>query len=59
MREQTVNPYWHLTPEELTRYQAKSLDAEREELEHKRRIAAEEALAKGYVPQNSIITLSK
>jgi hypothetical protein len=59
MREQTVNPYWHLTPEELTRYQAKSLNAEREELEHKRRIAAEEALAKGYVPQNYIITLSK
>ncbi len=51
MREQTGNPYWHLTPEELVRYQLKSLNAERQEQEHKLRIAAEEALAKGYVPQ--------
>jgi len=51
MREQTGNPYWHLTPEELQRYQPRSLNVEREEQEHKLRIAAEEALAKGYVAQ--------
>ena len=49
MREQTGNPYWHLTPTQLHRYQPKSLNAEKEELEHRRRIAAEEAAAKGYV----------
>lgn len=50
MREQTGNPYWHLTPEQLQRYEPKSVNAAREEEEHKRRIEAEEALAKGYVP---------
>lgn len=48
MREQTGNPYWHLTPTQLERYEPKSLNAEREQLEHKRRIASEEAAAKGY-----------
>ncbi len=50
MREQTGNPYWHLTPEQLKRYETKSINAARAEEEHKRRIQAEEALAKGYVP---------
>ncbi len=48
MREQTGNPYWHLTPTQLQRYQQKSLNVQKEELEHKKRIAAEEAAAKGY-----------
>jgi len=51
MRKQTGNPYWHLTPEQLQRYQPKSLNEQREEIEHRKRIAEQEALAKGYVPE--------
>jgi hypothetical protein len=51
MREQTGNPYWHLTPEQLQRYQPKSLNEQQEEIEHRKRIAEQEALAKGYVPE--------
>jgi len=51
MREQTGNPYWHLTPEQLQRYQPMSLNAQREEQEHRSRIAEQERLAKGYVPK--------
>jgi hypothetical protein len=48
MREQTGNPYWHLTPKQIERYTPLSLNAERELSEHKKRIAQEELLAKGY-----------
>jgi predicted lipid carrier protein YhbT len=48
MREQTGNPYWHLTPKQLERYKPRSLNAAAEESEHKKRIEQEEALAKGY-----------
>ena len=48
MREQTGNPYWHLTPKQIERYTSKSLNAKREEQEHRDRIAAEEARAKAY-----------
>lgn len=48
MREQTGNPYWHLTPKQIERYTPKSLNAKREEQEHRDRIAAEEARAKAY-----------
>ena len=48
MREQTGNPYWHLTPKQIERYTPRSLNAERELDEHKKRIAQEELLAKGY-----------
>ena len=48
MREQTGNPYWHLTPKRIERYTPRSLNAERELGEHKKRIAQEELLAKGY-----------
>jgi predicted lipid carrier protein YhbT len=48
MREQTGSPYWHLTPKQLERYKPRSLNAAAEESEHKKRIAQEEALAKGY-----------
>jgi hypothetical protein len=48
MREQTGNPYWHLTPKKIERYTPRSLNAERELSEHKKRIAQEELLAKGY-----------
>ena len=58
MREQTGNPFWHLTPEQHTRYQMKSLDAVREEMEHKKRIQEEEAYAQGYVPIFSNISKS-
>lgn len=48
MREQTGNPYWHLTPKQLERYLPRSLNAENDERDHRERIAQEEALAKGY-----------
>ena len=48
MREQTGNPYWHLTPKQIERYTPRSLNADRELGEHKERIAQEELLAKGY-----------
>jgi len=48
MREQTGNPYWHLTPKRIERYTPRSLNAEREVGEHKKRIEQEELLAKGY-----------
>ena len=48
MREQTGNPYWHLTPKQIERYTPRSLNAERELGEHKKRIQQEELLAKGY-----------
>jgi len=48
MREQTGNHYWHLTPKQIERYTPRSLNAERELSEHKKRISQEELLAKGY-----------
>jgi hypothetical protein len=57
MREQTGNPYWHLTPKKIERYTPRSLNAERAEQEHKERIAQEEALAKGYKSIFSNITV--
>jgi len=48
MREQTGNPYWHLTPKKLERFKPKSLDAATELRQHKQRIADEELFAKGY-----------
>jgi hypothetical protein len=49
MREQTGNPYWHLSASKLERYKPRSLNAESDEAAHKARIAQEEVLAKGYV----------
>jgi hypothetical protein len=49
MREQTGNPYWHLSASKLERYTPRSLNAESDEAAHKARIAQEEVLAKGYV----------
>ena len=46
MREQTGNPYWHLTPKQIERYTPRSLNAKLEEQEHKDRIALEEVRAK-------------
>jgi hypothetical protein len=48
MREQTGNPFWHLTPKQIERYTPRSLDARREEQEHKDRMALEEARAVAY-----------
>ena len=56
MRQQTGNPYWHLTPKQLERYKPRSLNAEREGKEHKARIAAEEEVAKGYFSQSNFLT---
>jgi len=46
MREQNGNPYWHLSPTQIDRYTPRSLNAQREEQEHKDRIALEEVRAK-------------
>ena len=48
MREQTGNPYWHLTPKQIERYTPRSLNAMREEQEHKDRMALEQARAIAY-----------
>ena len=48
MREQTGNPYWHLTPKQIERYTPRSLNAKREEQEHKDRMAIEQARAVAY-----------
>jgi hypothetical protein len=48
MQERTGNPYWHLTPKELKRYEPRLLDVKREEQAHRARIAQEEAAAKGF-----------
>ena len=48
MREQTGNPYWHLTPKQIERYTPRSLNAQREEQEHKDRMALEQARAVAY-----------
>jgi hypothetical protein len=57
MREQTGNPYWHLTPKQIERYTPRSLNAKLAEQEHRDRIEAEEALAKGYKSIFSNITV--
>ena len=50
MRAQTGNAYWHLTPKELRRYEARHLDAVAEEAAHKQHLAAEQARALSYEP---------
>lgn len=50
MRSQTGNPYWHLTPKELKRFEPRHFDVIAEEFAHKRRIAAEHAAALHYMP---------
>ena len=50
MRAQTGNAYWHLTPKELRRYEARHLDVIAEEAAHKQRMAAEQARAVNYTP---------
>lgn len=46
MQQITDNPFWHLTPKKLERYQLKNRDAIKEELEHKKRMSALEQLAR-------------
>lgn len=48
LQEATGNKYWHLSPKQLRRYTPVSIDAAKEEYEHKRRIAAEERRALEY-----------
>ena len=48
MREQTGNAFWHLTPKQIERYTPRSLNAEREEQDHKDRMKLEQARAAGY-----------
>jgi len=48
MREQTGNAFWHLTPKQIARYTPRSLNAEREEQDHKDRMKLEQARSVGY-----------
>ena len=48
MRQETGNPYWHLSVKEHGRYEPKSLDAAAYALAHQQWIAQEEAIAKAY-----------
>ncbi len=48
MHEQTDNPYWSLGAKEVKRWAASTKEVEKEEEQHRQRIAAEEALAAGY-----------
>ena len=48
MRQETGNPYWHLSVKEHGRYEPKSLDAAAHEQAHRQWIAQEEAIAKAY-----------
>lgn len=48
MREQTSNPYWSLGAKEVKRWVASTKEVEKEEEQHRQRIAAEEELAAGY-----------
>ncbi len=50
MRAQTGNAYWHLTPKQLRRYEARHLNVIAEEAAHKQRMAAEQARAFNYQP---------
>ncbi|MFM9990577.1 MAG: hypothetical protein ACKVOY_04015 [Burkholderiaceae bacterium] len=48
LQESTCNKYWHLAAKQLSRYTPVSLDAIRDESEHKQRIKLEEQLAAQY-----------
>jgi len=48
MREQTGNPYWHLTPKQIQRYTPRSLNAQREEQEHKDRMELDKVKARAW-----------
>lgn len=48
LQEATGNKYWHLIPKQLKRYAPISIDAAKDEYEHKQRIAAEERRALEY-----------
>ncbi len=48
LQEATENKHWHLSAKQLKRYTPVSIDAAKEEYEHKQRIAAEERRALEY-----------
>jgi hypothetical protein len=48
MRQETGNPYWHLSAKEHARYEPKSLDAAAYEQAHQQRLHEEEAMATAY-----------
>lgn len=48
LQEATENKHWHLSTKQLKRYTPVSIDAAKEEYEHKQRIAAEERRALEY-----------
>jgi hypothetical protein len=48
LQQHTLNPFWHLTPKQVKRYNPISIDAAVEEQMHRQRIAEEERLAYNY-----------
>ena len=54
MREHSNNPYWHLSPKKLERYQPRHLDLELAEAEHKSRIQEEERRAREHFANLSV-----
>ena len=57
MREHANNPYWHLTPKQLERYQPRYHDQIRLEAEHRRRIEEEQIRAQGYKSKFSFVSV--
>ena len=55
MREQTGNPYWHLTATELKRYEPRHFDERQEELAHRWRIEKEQEKAQFYMAKLAAI----
>jgi hypothetical protein len=55
MREQTGNPYWHLTASELKRFESRHYDERQEELAHKWRIEKEHEKAQFYAAKLAAI----
>jgi hypothetical protein len=48
LQQHTVNPFWHLTPKQINRYNPISIDQVVEEQLHRQRIAEESLLAVNY-----------
>jgi hypothetical protein len=55
MREQTGNPYWHLTASELKRFEPCHYDERQEELAHKWRMEKEHEKAQFYAAKLAAI----
>ena len=54
MQERTNNPYWHLTPKQLERYEPRYLDLKQDEDAHKERIRLETIRAQEHYASLSV-----